>query len=67
MKLDELTQDGLDDLVAQIAAANTSIQGLKADLTKAKAKARGADIAPNEHAALQTQVEELTAKLAKSE
>ena len=67
MKLDELTQEGLDDLVAQIAAANTSIQGLKADLTKAKAKARGSDIDPNEHAALQTQVEELAAKLAKSE
>ena len=32
-----------------------------------KAKARGADIDPQEHAALQSQVEELTAKLSKAE
>lgn len=67
MKLDELTQDGLDELVNQIAAANTSIQGLKSDLTKAKAKARGSEIDPEVHAALQTQVDELTTKLAKVE
>lgn len=63
MKLEELTQEALDDLVKSVESAQSSIQGLKADLSKAKAKAKGADIDPEAHAALQTQVEELTSKL----
>lgn len=67
MKLEELTQDKLDEILASIEAANESNKGLRADLAKAKAKAKGADIDPEAHAALQTQVEELTTKLSSTE
>ena len=67
MKLEDLTQDKLDELLAENESSKTSIKGLKADILALKQKAKGADIDPAEHAALQTQVEELTTKLAKSE
>jgi len=67
MKIEELTQDKLDELLAENESSKTSIKGLKADILALKQKAKGADIDPAEHAALQTQVEELTTKLAKSE
>lgn len=65
MKLEDLTQDKLDELLASIEAMQESQKGLKADLAKAKAKAKGAEIDPEEHAALQTKVEELTNELSK--
>lgn len=66
MKLEDLTQDKLDELLASIEAMQESQKGLKADLAKAKAKAKGAEIDPEEHAALQTKVEELTNELNKA-
>lgn len=65
MKVEDLTQDKLDELLASIEAMQESQKGLKADLAKAKAKAKGAEIDPEEHAALQTKVEELTNELSK--
>jgi len=65
MKLEDLTQEKLDEVLASVEAMTASNQGLKADLAKAKAKAKGADIDPEVHAGLQTQVEELTTKLDK--
>ncbi|MDE2431188.1 MAG: hypothetical protein KGM99_20895 [Burkholderiales bacterium] len=47
-----------------LAKKNTELLG---ELKLARAKAKGADIDPAEHAALQTQVEELTEKLTKAE
>lgn len=68
MKLEDLTQEKLDELIADQEAAKNSLAGLKADLAKFKAKAKGAEIDPEAHAELQTQVETLKAeneKLAK--
>jgi alanyl-tRNA synthetase len=65
MKLEDLTQDKLDELLGRFDALEESNKGLKADLAKAKAKAKGAEIDPEEHAKLQTQVEELTSQLSK--
>jgi hypothetical protein len=67
MKLEELTQEKLDELIQSVDALTESNKGLKGDLAKAKAKAKGAEIDPEEHAALKLQVEELTEKLGKSE
>lgn len=67
MKLEDLTQEKLDELLGSVEALSESTKGLKADLAKAKAKAKGADIDPEEYANLQTQVAELTDKLGKSE
>jgi len=67
MKLEDLTQEKLDELLGSVEALSESTKGLKADLAKAKAKAKGADIDPEEYANLQTQVAELSDKLSKSE
>lgn len=67
MKLEDLTQEKLEELLGRFEALEDSNKGLKADLAKAKAKAKGAEIDPEEHAALQTQVAELTDKLAKAD
>lgn len=67
MKIEELTQDKLDELLAENESSKTSIKGLKADILALKQKAKGAEIDPAEHAALQSQVEELTSKLGKVE
>lgn len=67
MKLEDLTQEKLDELIQSVDALTESNKGLKGDLAKAKAKAKGAEIDPEEHAALKLQVEELTEKLGKSE
>lgn len=66
MKLEELTQDKLDEMIAEQEAAKNSLAGLKADLAKFKAKAKGAEIDPEAHAELQTQVETLKAELDKA-
>ena len=66
MKLEDLTQDKLDELLAEQEAARNSLAGLKADLAKFKAKAKGAEIDPEAHAELQTQVETLKAELDKA-
>lgn len=63
MKLEDLTQDKLDEIVGKNESLEASVNGLKADLVKLKAKAKGADIDPEEHANLQAQVAELTSKL----
>lgn len=55
---DEL-QAQLDELKEKLEATERSNNGLKADLAKAKAKAKGADIDPEEYAKLQTENEEL--------
>lgn len=65
MKLEELTQAKLDELLASQEAAQNSIAGLKADLAKFKAKAKGAEIDPEAYAELQTQVETLKGELDK--
>lgn len=67
MKIEDLTQEKLDELLGTVEALTESTKGLKADLAKAKAKAKGAEIDPEEYAALQTQVAELSDKLSKSE
>lgn len=67
MKVEDLTQETLDELLANVASLTESTKGLKADLAKAKAKAKGAEIDPEDYAALQTQVAELSDKLSKSE
>lgn len=59
-------------LIEEITAAATEALSAKnkellGEVKALKAKAKGADIDPAEHAALQTQVEELTDKLSKSE
>lgn len=59
-------------LIEEITATATEALSAKnkellAELRTAKAKAKGADIDPTEHAALQAQVEELTDKLTKAE
>lgn len=66
MKLEDLTQDKLDELLETLQANERSVNGLKADLAKAKAKAKGAEIDPEAHAELQTQVETLKAELEKT-
>lgn len=63
MKLEDLTQEQLDGLVTKNEALEASVNGLKSDLVKLKAKAKGADIDPEEYANLQSQVESLTTKL----
>ena len=67
MKLEELTQDKLDEILESNQALVEAQKALKSDLTKLRAKAKGADIDPEEHAALQSQVAELTEKLGKTE
>lgn len=67
MKIEDLTQDKLDEMLEQMQAITDSNKGLKSDIVKLKAKAKGADIDPEEHAALQSQVAELTEKLGKTE
>lgn len=63
MKLEDLTQDKLDEILGKNESLEASVNGLKSDLVKLKAKAKGADIDPEEHANLQAQVAELTSKL----
>lgn len=63
IKLEELTQDKLDELLGKFDALEESNKGLKADLFKAKAKAKGAEIDPDEYANLQQQVADLSSKL----
>ena len=65
MKLEDLTQDKLDELLAESEAARNTISGMKADLVKLKAKAKGAEIDPEAHAELQNKVEILQAELDK--
>jgi 2',3'-cyclic-nucleotide 2'-phosphodiesterase (5'-nucleotidase family) len=65
MKMSDEIQAQIDELKEKLEAAERSNQGLKADLAKAKAKAKGADIDPELHAELQTKVEELTGQLNK--
>lgn len=67
MKLEDLTQEQLDELLSSRDALNDSVKGLKSDIAKLKAKAKGADIDPEAHAALQTEVEELRGSLTKAE
>lgn len=67
MKIEELTQDKLDEILESNQALVDAQKSLKSDLTKLRAKAKGADIDPEEHAALQSQVAELTDKLGKTE
>lgn len=52
---------------AATEALNAKNRELLGEVKALKAKAKGADIDPAEHAALQTQVEELTDKLTKAE
>lgn len=66
MKLEELTQDKLDDLLGSIESLTSDNKTIKADLMKYKAKAKGAEIDPEAHAELQTQVETLKADLEKA-
>ena len=59
-------------LIEEVTAAATDALSAKnkellGEVKALKAKAKGADIDPTEHAALQTQVEELADKLAKAE
>lgn len=63
IKLEELTQDKLDELLGKFDALEESNKGLKADLFKAKAKAKGAEIDPDEYANLQQQVADLSSRL----
>lgn len=59
---DDINEDfkaQLDELREKLEATERSNNGLKADLAKAKAKARGADIDPDEYAKLQTENEDL--------
>lgn len=63
MKLEELTQVKLDDFLSKFEAVEESNRGLKADLVKLKARAKGGDIDPEDYANLQTQVSELSSKL----
>jgi DNA repair exonuclease SbcCD ATPase subunit len=65
MAEDNELQAQLDEFKERLEASERANQGLKADLAKAKAKAKGAEIDPEAHAALQTQVEELQGKLEK--
>jgi hypothetical protein len=62
MQLEELTQDKLDEMLSQMNAITESNKALKGDITKLRAKARGADIDPEEYANLQSQVETLSQK-----
>lgn len=63
MTLEEL-QAKVAELTEALSAQAEANKGLKADLTKAKAELRkGQEIDPNEYAALQTQNDELKAKL----
>lgn len=58
------------EVIALIEEVTSALAGknkeLLAELKKAKAKAQGADVDPEEHAALQARVEELQAELTKS-
>ena len=59
-----LIEDVVKEATEALATKNRELLG---EVKTLKAKAKGADIDPAEHAALQQQVEELTDKLAKSE
>jgi len=63
MKVEDLTQDRLDELLGKFEALEDSNKGLKSDLVKLKAKAKGSDIDPEEYANLQNQVVDLSSKL----
>jgi alanyl-tRNA synthetase len=67
MKIEDLTQEKLDELLGNLETLTETQKALKSDLTKLRAKAKGADIDPELHAALQTENEELKGKLAKVE
>lgn len=62
MKLEELTQEQLDMIVSKNEALESSVNGLKSDLVKLKARAKGSEIDPDEYANLQSQVETLSYK-----
>lgn len=57
-----MSEATLEGLQAKIEALEASNQGLKSDLVKAKAKAKGAEIDPDAHAQLQADYEALQAK-----
>lgn len=63
MQLEELTQDKLDEMLSQMNAIADSNKALKGDITKLRAKAKGADIDPEDYSNLQSQVETLNSKL----
>jgi hypothetical protein len=63
IKLEDLTQDKLDEFFSKFEALEESNKGLKSDLVKLKVKAKGADIDPEDYANLQNQVAELSGKL----
>ena len=65
MKLEDLTQDKLDELLGNLETLTENQKVLKSDLTKLRAKAKGAEIDPDVHAELQTKVEDLTNQLGK--
>lgn len=67
MKLEDLTQDKLDEMLETMQSLTDGNKALKSDIVKLKAKAKGAEIDPEEHAALQSQVAELSEKLGKTE
>lgn len=67
---DDINEDfkaQLDELKEKLEATERSNNGLKADLAKAKAKARGADIDPDEYAKLQTENEDLKFNFTKAQ
>lgn len=64
MELEEL-QAKLAELSEKLDATERANAGLKADLVKAKAKAKGAEIDPEIHAQLESKVDEITAQLNK--
>lgn len=57
-----LMKEAAEEATEALSAKNKE---LLAELRQAKAKAKGSDVDPEEHARLQTQVEELTSKLDK--
>lgn len=67
MKIEDLTQDRLDEMLSTIDTMTNEHKILKSDITKLRAKAKGADIDPEQHAALQSENEELKTKLSKVE
>lgn len=67
---DDINEDfkaQLDELKEKLEATERSNNGLKADLAKAKAKARGADIDPDEYAKLQSENEDLKFNFTKAQ
>ena len=67
MKLEELTQEKLDEMLGTIETMTNEHKILKSDITKLRAKAKGAEIDPEQHAALVSENEELKGKLSKVE